>query len=418
MVRQDEFGRDILSDNDSDRSSRSRSPPRRRRRNSRSRSSSIPRHRRSRTRSRSPRRERGFERGGFERRPPAFERKHSYPPAPTPPTYPRPVDDYSNSIPFPPSEPPPLPLHPDNTQQQRGPRKPQIKPPINGVEPFKSFPEWKSSLKEGDDDSLDAYSAWQTEYVEKLKNALVTEASSYEWFSDRYNPMNLLKQREDSKARKVGAANSLAAMILDTASQSQSGDPSSPHPLVSAVSLSSAQDNVQLDQPPPLQGVPRVHNVKDRLVTIRKLPPWCSRSDLLRTVEAAAKGLDIGGVGVDQADQPDPTDSVVESIYLSDASKGKGKGYISTAWILYKDASVAAASAPSLGSHSSSSLPCKPLEGMEVVAGSCQEGEPLKFRLGAVELYRDRRPRFCPDMFSNPVSVMCVIERRKKLGCR
>jgi len=457
MPRQDEFGRDIQSDDDSD---RSRSPPRRLRRERRSRSDSPgPRRRSSRSRSPprrarddfrrvSPERRRSPDRGQRRFSPPR-ERRHSPPriaPREAPGLgYRGPPGGAPGS-----SAPPPRNGGGGDSSGGGGGNSSSSggveaggaaregsgyghrnnstasKAPLQGTEPFKSFAAWRAS-SEGeaaaaaakDSDEVDAklkegFEAYQTAYVATLTEALENEACDNDWFSNRYDPTKRLAIRDAAMQRKASAAQRVTRAVRNAARLGNEQDaacgkdgapPASragaaaavassmgPHrtappapgadhaaalagslsavPLAAAASLGCAKRDRRgdLEQPPPLQSLPCVQDAeaKGRLVTLRRIPPWCPRDTLLAALEAAAR--DTGASDADEAaaaatEVPDGSEPaaaaasasavesppLVEQFFVSDASKGRGKAYHAAAWVLYSSAEAAARAAPRAG---------------------------------------------------------------------
>jgi len=300
------------------------------------------------------------------------------------------------------------------------------KAPLQGTEPFKSFAAWRAS-SEGkaaaaaatNPDEVDAklkegFEAYQTAYVATLTEALENEACDHDWFANRYDPTKRLAIRDAAMQRKASAAQRVAQAVRDAARQGEeetataapgkdgapggaaAGVASSlgPHrtgppapgadhaaalagclsavPLAAAASLGCAKRDRRgdLEQPPPLQSLPGVQDAeaKGRLVTLRRIPPWCPREALLAALEAAAR--DPGGSDTEKegdskaaAEAPSGTEPataagattaaesppLVEQLFVSDASKGRGKAYHAAAWVLYSSVEAAARAAPRAG---------------------------------------------------------------------
>ena len=81
-------------------------------------------------------------------------------------------------------------------------------------------------------------------------------------------------------------------------------------PLAAAVSLSCARadrTSGDLETPPPLQGVPGLHDAGGRLVTLRRVPPWLPRAALAAALEGAAReGRPTPDGADDDGEEEDP----------------------------------------------------------------------------------------------------------------
>jgi hypothetical protein len=170
----------------------------------------------------------------------------------------------------------------------------------------------------------------------------------------------------------------------------------------------------ELEQPPRLQRVPGVQDAAAnlRLVTLRQIPPWCSRASLRAALEAAARAtgsssdgdFSAGNDGNDGADDKDDKDGdaaasaaakaeaaaasppLVAQLFVSDAGRGRGKAYHASAWVLYATPEAAARAAPRAGTAVAAlaagvapppGMGFQPAASLVAAAGLAAVGKPL-----------------------------------------
>ena len=321
------------------------------------------------------------------------------------------------------------------------------------VAPFRSFFQWQRHVEQDGGGQSETYEKYQIEYVRSLRDAMFEESWRHEWFLAKYDPMKLLEQWETLKARSLRISAVLSERVLRKASvdaERKVGEiGQSPSQLTAGLSLACLHEDRRddLNEAPSLHGLPGLHDEAHRLVTLRHIPPWCPSGAIQAVLDAAATPLNFAGVVDDSLfTSSAPNDdregsessSSIQHLIVGDGSRGRGRSYHATYWVLYKDAAAAECAAPTLSTRNSSGYVGAArsatnstgggsrLDGLEVSHTTTvdygdnedmdEAGNTLRFRLSGVEKYRSRRPRMCPDMFAHPDRISFDLKAAKTLA--